>query len=91
MNSKFMSEMRAFIFHINFSSFDYVTDSAQWSGSKGDGGNLTNFTVSQEPVELQKTAAPKFGVALAALLNAGNKFDLDLDILTGYSHISATR
>ena len=34
------------------------------------------FFVSQQSVELQKIAAPKFGVALGALFNGQNKFDL---------------
>ena len=32
----------------------------------------------QQPIELQKPASPKFGLALGALLNADNKLDKDL-------------
>ena len=34
------------------------------------------FFVSQQPFELQKTTAPKFGVAVGAPLTGENKFDL---------------
>ena len=34
------------------------------------------LSISQQPLELQKIYAPKFGVALGALLNGHNKFDL---------------